>query len=69
VDKKTGVLTQNEADAAKMERALESVCEHVLDARNGRFPVSPAPSCGCPSYCHAYDICRVSPQRREGKRQ
>ena len=68
VDRKTGVLNWCEEDAAKMERALDSVCEHVLNARRGKFPVSPAPSCGCPPYCHAYDVCRVSPEAREGKR-
>lgn len=67
VDKKTGVLRRNEDDAAKMERALDAVCDHVIKAKNGYFPVSPAPSCGCPAYCHAYDICRVPPQIREGQ--
>jgi len=60
VDKKSGALKRNEEDTGKMDRALDSVCEHVLNARAGKFQNSPAPSCGCPAYCHAYDICRVS---------
>jgi len=69
VDKKTGVLKENEQDAAKMERALACVSEHVLNLRQGRFLISPAPSCGCPSYCHAYDICRVTERKRMGKKR
>ena len=69
VDRKTGVLKQDEDAATRMERALDNVCEHVLNARDGKFPVFPAPSCGCPSYCHAFDVCRVTPETREGKRR
>ena len=30
-----------------------------LAAREGHFPVAPAPSCGCPPFCHGREICRV----------
>jgi hypothetical protein len=43
----------------RMREALEAAGRHVVRARNGEFPASPAPSCGCPPYCHAWDICRV----------
>jgi hypothetical protein len=44
---------------AKMEAALDSVAQHVGHVRNGEFPVRPPESCGCPSFCHALEICRV----------
>lgn len=65
VDKKTGDLVRNENDMAKMDNALNMVCKHVSSVRKGRFPVRPAPSCGCPAYCPAYDVCRVPPHVRE----
>jgi hypothetical protein len=67
VNHKTGELEWNESDAEKMDRALDAVSAHVLSIRRGEFPVAPAPSCKCPSYCHAYDICRVSASKREGR--
>jgi hypothetical protein len=60
VDKKTGELAPNPDAAAKMESALDATAEHVRHARDGEFPAAPAPSCGCPSYCHAIAICRVA---------
>ena len=44
---------------AKLERALDAVVRHVRAARGGQFPVRPAPSCKCPGFCHALEICRV----------
>jgi hypothetical protein len=43
----------------QMELALETAGRHVRNAREGRFPASPAPSCNCPPWCHAWDVCRV----------
>jgi ATP-dependent helicase/nuclease subunit B len=45
---------------AKMDGALDAVVGHVRRARGGEFPVRPAESCGCPSFCHALEICRVA---------
>jgi hypothetical protein len=42
-----------------MEAALDAVAGHVRRARNGEFPAQPAPSCMCPRFCHAWEICRV----------
>ena len=44
---------------AKLEEALDAVADHIRAARSGEFPVRPADSCGCPSFCHAIEICRV----------
>jgi len=43
----------------KLDRALDAVVAHVRSARSGEFPVRPAPSCKCPKFCHALEICRV----------
>jgi hypothetical protein len=43
----------------QLELALQTAGHHVRSAREGRFPASPAPSCNCPPWCHAWDICRV----------
>jgi hypothetical protein len=67
VNPKTTALELNDEDVTKMECALDAVCDHVLNIRQGRFPVTPAPSCGCPSYCHSFDICRVTTDKREGR--
>jgi ATP-dependent helicase/nuclease subunit B len=45
--------------AARLGAALDAVVRHVKAVRAGEFPVRPAPSCGCPPFCHAWDICRV----------
>lgn len=60
VDPKTNRLVEHDDAAARMDRALESVGRHVSAARDGEFPARPAPSCGCPPFCHAWDICRVA---------
>lgn len=43
----------------QLERALEAAGEHVKRARAGQFAALPAPSCACPPFCHAWDICRT----------
>jgi hypothetical protein len=59
IDRKTKILHQDEAGLARMESALDAVVAHVRAARDGAFPAAPASSCGCPPFCHAWDICRV----------
>ena len=44
---------------ARMNDAFDAVVRHVRAVRGGAFTVRPAPSCGCPPFCHAWDICRV----------
>lgn len=58
-DRKLDLLRRNDEAAAKMEAALDAVTKHVRDARGGAFPAAPAPSCKCPDWCHAREICRV----------
>jgi len=59
IEKRTQVLFQSTEDADRMEQALDHVPRLVRAIRRGEFPVRPAPSCGCPPFCHARDICRV----------
>ena len=53
--------------AARLGGAFDAVVRHVKSVRGGAFPVRPAPSCGCPPFCHAWDICRVpgGPRRKD----
>jgi len=64
---KQGAVQQNETDCETMTGAITAIARHVTNARAGLFPADPAPSCGCPSYCPAIDVCRVAggPQRKE----
>ncbi|HUF69755.1 MAG TPA: PD-(D/E)XK nuclease family protein [Longimicrobiales bacterium] len=52
-------LTRQDEMCAQMDLALEAAGAHVARARSGTFPAEPAASCGCPPYCHAWDICRI----------
>lgn len=45
--------------AALRDSALAAAGGCAASVREGRFPARPAPSCGCPPYCHGWDICRV----------
>jgi hypothetical protein len=57
---KLGKRAEPDAEAVeRMETALNRVVRHVRTARSGEFPVFPAPSCKCPSFCHSLEICRV----------
>ncbi|MGE0552550.1 MAG: PD-(D/E)XK nuclease family protein [Gemmatimonadales bacterium] len=56
---KAKVLREDPEAMEKMERALSAAAHHVAAVRDGRFPASPAPSCKCPPFCAAWDICRV----------
>ncbi len=53
------VPQSNDQGTRQMERALDGVVDRVRLIRSGEFPARPAPSCGCPPFCHAWDICRV----------
>jgi len=64
--KKAGVEADEDA-RAKMEQALSAVVQHVLRIRAGEFPARPAPSCNCPPFCHAWDICRVKGGPDDGR--
>ncbi|CAN5708922.1 hypothetical protein BH23GEM9_BH23GEM9_17450 [soil metagenome] len=43
----------------KYENALKDVARHISAARGGSFAADPPPSCNCPPFCHARDICRI----------
>jgi RecB family exonuclease len=58
-DRASGDAVEDPKGDEKLETALDAVATHVRTARSGAFPVLPAPSCGCPPFCHAIDICRV----------
>jgi hypothetical protein len=70
VDRKAGVRYPHDEDGEKMARALDAVPRHVRRIRGGEFPAQPAPSCLCPPFCHAWDVCRIAggprvkPERR-----
>lgn len=67
VQPKTLALEPDEAAAARMEQALDSVVSHVRNIRGGDFPAEPAPSCHCPPFCGAWDICRVKGGPKTGR--
>ena len=56
---------------ARLEGAFDAVARHVRAVRVGEFPVRPAPSCQCPPFCHAWDICRVpgGPRSKRERRE
>ncbi len=59
---------EEDAEAVgRMEQALAAVAGHVQRVRGGEFPARPAPSCRCPPFCHAWDICRVAGGPRTGR--
>ncbi len=53
-------VTHAAEERTRMEGALNAVARHVRRIRAGEFPASPAPSCRCPPFCHAWDVCRVA---------
>jgi len=65
VNPKTGKTSRDAGELEKFEASLDAVVRHVLRARAGEFPADPPPACGCPSYCHARDLCRVAGGPRE----
>ncbi len=59
-------VAKDDATAATDETAVGQRAASLAAAgacarrvRAGAFPARPAPSCGCPPYCHGWDICRV----------
>ena len=65
-DARAGAVRADAKADDRMDAALDAVVTHVRTARSGEFPVRPAPSCGCPSFCHALEICRVPGGPRTG---
>ena len=61
------VVTDDPEAEARMEDALRAAVRHVSRIVTGEFPAAPAPSCGCPPFCHAWDICRVAGGPRTGR--
>jgi len=59
-DKKANGVREGDDGPARMEGALDAAVRHVRRVRAGELPAAPAPSCGCPGFCHAWDICRVA---------
>jgi hypothetical protein len=59
VEHKSGVRHVDAEGEQRLEQALDDAMRHVERIRAGEFPARPAPSCLCPSYCHAWDICRT----------
>jgi hypothetical protein len=52
---------EDDPDAvARMDASLAAAIRHARNVREGGFPAAPAPSCHCPPFCHAWDICRVA---------
>lgn len=60
-NKKDGLELTPDADAAaRMEAALDAAVDHVARVRQGEYPARTVESCKCPSFCHAWDICRIA---------
>ncbi len=59
IDAKSRALVHCREGAERLEHALDAAVRHVQRVRAGEYPADPAPSCGCPPFCHARDICRV----------
>ncbi len=53
-------IQPDEVGQARMDAALDAALGHAREVGAGRFPARPARSCGCPPFCHAWDICRVA---------
>ena len=60
VNREGDALVSDESAHERMERTLDAVVEHVRRIRTGRFPADPPPSCGCPPWCAAIDVCRIA---------
>ncbi|HSJ13100.1 MAG TPA: PD-(D/E)XK nuclease family protein, partial [Longimicrobiales bacterium] len=64
-EKQAGLVADAE-QVGQYQAALHDVVHHVVAARAGQFPPDPPPSCNCPPFCHARDICRVPGGPRGG---
>jgi ATP-dependent helicase/nuclease subunit B len=58
-------LVEDPKAREKYEQALSDVARQVTAARDGTFTPLPPPSCNCPPFCHARDICRIAGGPRE----
>src|SRR5690606_30220128 len=56
---KSGAPRGGDDARAQYERALAAAAVHVRRVREGLYPATAAESCGCPRFCHAWDICCV----------
>jgi len=54
------VLEADPAAATKLDAALDAAAAHVARVRNGEYPAQTVDSCKCPTFCHAWDICRIA---------
>jgi RecB family exonuclease len=59
IERRSNLLLPDAEARGKLEGALDAVAQHVRNARDGVYPAAPAPSCQCPDWCHAWEICRV----------
>jgi hypothetical protein len=57
--KTTPTLADDPEAEAKMEGALVAAADYVAKVREGQYPARYVDSCKCPSFCAAWDICRV----------
>ena len=64
--KKEG-LVHDEGQQEQYEQALKDVARQVVSARSGAFAPMPPPSCTCPPFCHARDICRIPGGPRDSR--
>lgn len=64
--KRSGPEDDPEA-VSRMETSLAAAMRHAANVRCGVFPAAPAPSCHCPPFCHAWDICRVAGGPDDGR--
>ena len=60
-DRKAGHPDSDDAAQDQWQASLSHAIAHVKRARAGEFPAAPPSTCGCPSWCHGIDICRVKP--------
>jgi RecB family exonuclease len=58
-DKKARAVTESPEDSDRLDSALSAAATAVRRARAADFPARYAESCKCPSFCAAWDICRV----------
>jgi len=67
VDVQRRVIVPSDEGTVRMAESLDAAVRVVQQVRDGRFPADPPPSCGCPDYCHARDVCRVAGGPRKAK--
>jgi ATP-dependent helicase/DNAse subunit B len=60
VSHKTDAIEWGEEAAGQLAASRAGVAAAVRRAREGEFPAAPKPSAGCPTWCVAFDTCRVA---------